>query len=130
MYTKKPFEHEESSQDNPSNRRKVRRRHLIYYLRVWDRDSETVLGHVVDITHEGLMLISDQPIESGRKFNLEVRWSDPEGEPMQIQFEAESRWSKPDVNADFYDTGLMITQGASEAFVPIQDMIDQIGFND
>jgi hypothetical protein len=129
MYVKKPFEQDEA-QDNPSNRRRAKRRHLIYYLRVWDRDVEAVLGHVVDITPEGLMLISDQPIESGKKFNLEIRWNEPEGESRKIQFEAESRWSKQDVNADFYDTGLMITQGASEAFVPIQDMIDQIGFND
>jgi hypothetical protein len=129
MYTKKPFERDEVEPEG-ANRRMVKRRHLIYYLRVWDLDSEKVIGHVVDLTPEGIMLISDQQIETGKEFNLEIRWDDPEGESKKINFRAESRWSKPDVNASFYDTGFMITEGAGEAFVPIQDMIDRIGFND
>lgn len=129
MYIKKPFERDEVKPEG-ANRRTVQRRHLIYYLRVWDRDADKVLGHVVDITPEGIMMISDQQIESGKQFNLEIRWDDPDGEAKIIRFRAESRWCKRDVNASFYDIGFMITEGAGEAFVPIQDMIDRIGFND
>lgn len=129
MYTKKPFERDEVEPEG-ANRRTVKRRHLIYYLRVWDLDSDKVIGHVVDLTPEGFMLISDQPIETDKALNLEMRWDDPDGEPTKIRFQAEARWSKPDVNASFYDTGFMITEGAGEAFVPIQDMIDRIGFDD
>ncbi len=45
-----------------SDRISIKRRHLIYYLRVWNNKEDKVLGHVVDITTEGLMLISEQEI--------------------------------------------------------------------
>lgn len=129
MYTKKPFELDDKKSEEDS-RRTIRRRHLIYYLRVWDLDSGEVLGHVVDITTEGIMLLNDKPIELNRKYNLEIRWVNSEGGAEKIQFQAESLWSRPDVNATFYDTGFKIIQGSMDVFMPILDLIDEYGFND
>jgi len=127
MYTKKPFENEIKGVDG---RRSIRRRHLIYYLRVWDDDTKKLLGHIVDITTEGLMLVSDQPIELNKKFNLEMQWHDSDGETKQICFEAESRWEHKDVNASFYDTGFIILNQAAEMLTPIREIIDEFGFDD
>jgi hypothetical protein len=40
-------------------KRKLKRRQLIYYLRVLDRDSGALVGRLVDITTEGVMLLSE-----------------------------------------------------------------------
>ena len=130
MYTKKPFERDEAKQDAAGNRRIARRRHLIFYLRAWDLATEQVLGHVVDITTQGVMLISEKPIELDKPFDLEIRWTDPEGEQRNIRFQAHSRWSKPDVNNAFFDTGFEIIGDTKGAVKPIQEMIDRFGFND
>ena len=45
--------------------RKAPRRHLIYYLRVYDRASGQQLGHLVDLTTEGVMLVSEEKLEKG-----------------------------------------------------------------
>jgi len=129
MYIKKPFEHDDQDIKGVDGRRSIRRRHLIYYLRVWDADTQKMLGHIVDITPEGLMLISDQPIELNKKFNLEMQWQD-EGETRRISFSAESRWSHKDINVRFYDTGFMILNRVAGALDPIRELIDEYGFND
>jgi hypothetical protein len=129
MYTKKPFELDKAQSDE-EGRRSIRRRHLIYYLRVWDLESGAVLGHIVDITTEGIMLFSDRPIDPGRTYHLAIRWNNAEGGEEKIQFQAESRWSRPDINDAFYDTGFRIIGGSMDVFVPILDLIDEYGFSD
>ncbi len=130
MYTRKPFEHEDKVMQGVNGRRTIRRRHLIYYLRVWNTDTKELLGHVVDITTEGLMLVSDQPIELNKHFNLEMQWQGDDGEVKSIYFEAESRWEDKDINASFCDTGFKILDQAAEILTPIREVIDEYGFND
>ena len=55
-----------------NEKRKLNRRHLIYYLRVFDRDTSILIGHLVDITAEGIMLISEDPIETDNIFQLKM----------------------------------------------------------
>ena len=107
MYTKKPFELEELPDDDPKDRRTIKRRHLIYYLRVWDSDSGEMIGHVVDITTEGMMLIGEKKLPLHKTFQLEIRWREPSGGPnLVIAFRAASlkvhrgaelfaAWSRP-----------------------------------
>jgi hypothetical protein len=44
-------------------KRKLKRRHLIYYLRVFEKNTDTLLGYLVDITPEGIMIMSESPVE-------------------------------------------------------------------
>ena len=53
--------------------RALNRRHLIYYfLEVNDIGSGELLGHLVDITTKGIKLVSKHPIETGKKFKLQM----------------------------------------------------------
>ena len=129
MYIKNPF-NEDKEITGANGRRVIRRRHLIYYLRVWDLEADKVLGHIVYITTEGIMLISDQQIPINKEYHLEVRWQDMEGDSKKIAFKAESRWEKKDVNTSFYDTGFELLDEAEDVLNPIRDLIDEYGFND
>ncbi len=129
MYTKKPFE-EEPKKPSKEDRRTIRRRHIIYYLRVWDLDTKQVLGHIVDINMGGMMLISEKPIPTNREYSLEIRWEDAETGHQTIRFRATSCWCKPDVNASFYDSGFQLLDQAPDVLDPIQDMIKDYGFHD
>ncbi len=113
-----------------SDRISIKRRHLIYYLRVWNNKEDKVLGHVVDITTEGLMLISEQEIPLQRTYDLEIRWLDPERGDKATNFRAESRWSSKDVNPDFYDTGFRVLDEDIDALRPIRNLINLYGFQD
>jgi hypothetical protein len=103
MYVKKPFEQETLAGDDSQDRRTIKRRHLIYYLRVWKRPGGELVGHVVDITTQGMMLISEQQLPLNKRYDLEIRWRSPDGEKDQvIAFSAETMWASPDINASFY----------------------------
>jgi hypothetical protein len=110
------------------DRRAVMRRHLIYYLRVWDRKTKKLLGHIVDINTGGFMLISEKEIKPEQAFDLEIRWTPPEGKDIKIQFKAESRWSSNDVNPAFFDTGFKLLGRNEKVLEPIRNMIEEYGF--
>ena len=50
-----------------SDVRAYKRRHLIYYLEVYDDETGDLLGHLVDITLQGLKLTSKKEIMTGEK---------------------------------------------------------------
>ncbi|MCW8890570.1 MAG: PilZ domain-containing protein [Sedimenticola sp.] len=130
MYFGKKYESASQGEHVVDERRAIHRRHLIYYLRVWDTATNKQIGHVVDINIDGLMLISEAPIETGKEFELELRWQNMEGDPDAIRFRAMSRWSHNDINKDFYDTGFQLINPTEETLDPIRDMIQQYGFGD
>lgn len=130
MYIKRPSEHNRENQPKPSDRRTVKRRHLIFYLRVWEIPSDRLLGHVVDITPEGMMLISEQSIDTGREFELEVRLPDTEGELKPLRFRAICRWSDNDINTAFFDSGLEFLDRSPEDVESVKAIIEAYGFQD
>ena len=87
------------------NHRKLQRRHLIYYLRVFDTNSHELLGHVMDITVEGALLISERPIETDMIFRLKMILPDEIIRSKEVLFTARTVWCKEDPNPDFYNTG-------------------------
>ncbi len=131
MYIKRPSEHNlQASSHKPEDRRTIKRRHLIFYLRVFELDAEQPLGHVVDITAEGMMLISDQPIPIGQNHTLEIRLPDTEGALKPMQFRAVCRWCDNDINPSFYDSGFEFLEKKSQDIETIRSLIEAYGFQD
>ena len=54
-------------------KREIKRRHLIYYLRVFDRKTDQLLGHLVNITPQGIMLISEESLATDTTFQLRMK---------------------------------------------------------
>ncbi len=130
MYFGKRYQNAVTDEEKGLERRTVLRRHLIYYLRVWDTVKDELLGHLVDINTDGLMLVSEKPIPTKKTFKLELRWNTPEGEEQHLRFDAESRWSNNDVNAVFYDTGFLLKSTDETILEPIKEVIEEYGFFD
>lgn len=89
-------------------KRKVARRHLVFYLRVFDGMSNRVLGHLADISTRGAMLISDVPITENQEYRLRMRLPREIAGKDEILLQATSRWCKRDTNPDFYVSGFRI----------------------
>jgi len=113
-----------------TERRKFKRRYLMYYSRVFDLKTGEVLGYLVDLTPEGVMIISEEPIEIGQTYRL--RMDLPEGltAKTSLDFEAQSIWCKADIDPHFYGTGFQISQVAQEDIDLIERMIQEYGFRD
>ncbi|MEL0585088.1 MAG: PilZ domain-containing protein [Candidatus Thiodiazotropha sp. (ex. Lucinoma kazani)] len=130
MYIKRPSQHIQENALRPDDRRTTKRRHLIYYLRVWQLDNHSPLGHVVDINTEGMMLISEKPVSTGEELNLEIRLPDTDGELKPLNFKAICRWSDKDINTAFYDSGFEFVDKSPAEIETLQLMIEEYGFKD
>ena len=112
------------------DRRKLKRRHLIYYLRVFDRRSGDLLGHLVDLTTAGIMLISESPIPADHAYACRMVLPGQGDDQREVTFEAHSIWSKRDVNPAFYATGFRLERPDPEAVAAIEGLIAEYGFRD
>ena len=75
------------------------------HVKVLDHESGRVIGRIVDITADGLMLVTHNRIESGRHFHLRIilpRMSDGK---TDISVEAETIWCKQDKNPRYFQVG-------------------------
>jgi len=111
-------------------KRRLKRRHLIFYLRVFNAETNQLLGYLVDLTPEGIMLMSEEPVEKGEKFKLRMDLPEEYSDRAKIEFDAESVWTSTDVNPDFYDTGFKFSNVSHEERLIIEDIIDDLGFED
>ena len=111
-------------------KRRLKRRHLIYYLRIYDKMSGELIGHLVNITTEGIMVISESPSRVGAEFECKMLLPAEVDGTREISFHAKSLWSRRDVNPDFYATGFQISGGDSKDFRLIKLLIDEFGFQD
>ena len=112
------------------SRRALKRRHLIYYLEVHDNESDKFLGHLVDITTQGIKLISKKPIETERIYTLRMNLPEEYFDEKILTFKAKSLWSGNDINPEFFDTGFMVPDLDQKVKNTITDLVNQLGFND
>ena len=115
--------------DEGADKRDLKRHYLIYYLRVFNRDTGEVLGHLVDITTKGVMIMRDSPIEVGGNYSMRLRWRSNDGKLRIADFEGVCRWSRPDVNPDFYGAGFAITSATPEHIEAIRNLIRDLSMS-
>jgi hypothetical protein len=100
--------------------RRQERTRLIYHLRVFDARRKKLLGHMVDITPEGLMLIGETPVPVGRKYSLRMDLPRNLMADGHLTFSAESKWCTKDTTEDFYSMGMRIVKMTPEALALVQ----------
>jgi len=110
------------------NQRKVARRHLIYYLRVYDAKNGDLLGNLVDISTRGIMLVSDGTIQLEKMYLLRMVLPDTIEGSKEVEFEALSRWCKNDVNPDFFDTGFELIDPSSSFLEVVDKLVEDCLF--
>ena len=113
-----------------AERRKLKRRHVIFYSRVFDLHTGQLMGHLMDITSEGMRLISDEPTEVNQTFLLRIDLPEDIMAKPYVKFEARSLWCKQDINPSFYNTGYQIFNMSAEDVALIDNMIEEVGFGD
>ena len=111
-------------------RRKFKRRYMMYYSRIFDRKNGSVIGYLVDLTPEGAMVISEEPINPGEIFRLRMDLPEDISDKACLDFQARSVWCKPDIDPHFYGTGFQILDLKGEDIQIIERMIQEYGFRD
>lgn len=111
-------------------KRKLQRRYIMFYSRVFDRTTGEFLGHLENITSEGGMIISEGPLEIDQVYSLAMRLPEDVYQKLAINFEAQSIWCKPDIDPAFYNTGFKFQKLAEEDIAIIHQIVDDYIFRD
>jgi len=110
-------------------KRQRRRWELVFYLRIFDQSNNTLLGHIVDIHEEGLMLLSETPIELDKDYDLSIEMpASEDGERKKISLRAHSIWQSSDANPDLVDTGFQLIDPDKASVEAIKDLIEELQF--
>lgn len=109
-------------------RRKYKRGELLYYSRIYDRNTGEVIGHLGNITPYGLMIVSEEPLQIESMHDLRIELPQELEENAYLEIDAESLWCVPDINPNFYNTGFRLLDLGSEDFRLIEQMVvdDQV----
>ena len=112
-----------------SERRKLERKYLVIYSRVFDRKSGKILGYLGDMTPEGAMIIGEHRIEPGRE--MELRFDLPELLELErdhLDLHAQSIWCNPDVDPSFVNTGFHFLNLDAQDLRIVEMLIDLYEF--
>ncbi len=102
----------------------------MFYTRVFNAGTHKLVGHLVDITPEGAMLISETPVATGQVLHLQMELSPEVAEQPYLEFDARSLWCRPDVNPQFFNTGFELLGLAPEAVRIVERIVEAYGFRD
>ncbi len=117
-------------EENTQTNRKLKRRHLIYYLKVMESNTDKEIGFLINITTSGILIMSEKQIEVDKIFSLKVQLKTDLTTEDYLVFDAKSKWCTKSVNSDFYDTGFEMLNVSIEDFKGIENVIEELGFND
>lgn len=110
--------------------RTLKRWQLITYPEVFDKNSKQPIGRVLDITTEGVKLISKGPIDTNKTFNMRMSLPLNILGSEEITFDVSSLWSNKDINPDYYSTGFRMTKIANHDVRRIEHLVREFSFRD
>jgi len=112
------------------DKRRIKRRYLLYYMRVFDTDSKQQIGNLVDLTPMGAMVVSEQPLPVKVTYHLKLELSEDVSDKPFMEFTARSLWCRPDIEPHFYNTGFKILNLEPEDAQIVQRIVEIYGFRD
>jgi hypothetical protein len=113
-----------------NDRRKFKRRLLVYNLEVLDAENGSPMGRMVDITPEGMMLVSARPMDINSMLHLFVELPSEIFSTKRVNFTALARWCRHDINPDLFDIGLEFTDITDKNIETVIGLIADYAFPD
>ena len=110
-------------------KRKLERKYLIVYSRVFERDLGKMLGYLGDLSLKGAMIISEQAQTVNSV--LPLRFDLPDLQLFsvgQLDIAARVAHSGPDINPAFYNIGFEFLDVTPEQKTIIEKMMDAYEF--
>jgi len=119
------------NESNSQERRKYKRRNLIYYIPVIEADTLHPIGRMADISPKGFKLDSENQIPLGKVFHLGLNTTPEIADVDFIGFVARSRWCQSDsIEPCQYYIGFDIIDIAPHAAEIVQCIVDKYGVQD
>ncbi len=113
-------------------RRKLPRKYLVVYSRVFEQDQGNLLGYLCDLSLEGAMVLSEGQQDPGTVIMLRFDLPDIGAslfETEQMDINARVVYCQPDVSPTFNNIGFEFLKVTPEQKVYIERMMEKYEFN-
>ena len=105
-------------------RRKISRKYLAIYSRVFERSTGRVVGYLSDLTDKGAMVISDTSMAENQDVSLRFDLPDPSlFSTDHLNIDTQIMWCRPDIDPAFYNIGFQFKTISPEQAKIIEEMI-------
>ena len=112
------------------DRRKLKRKYLVFFGRVFDRQSAQMLGNVADLTPEGVMIISGRPLEVDKDYQLRLDLPEHIFAIDHLDLSGKSVWCQPDIDPAYFNTGFQLADVTPEEAEIIERIVKEYGIKD
>ena len=110
-------------------KRQLERKHLLFFLRVFDTAKNELAGYLTDLNTGGFLLICEKHLEIGSVYSMKMTSPEAMEEKWQMNFSAECLWYKPDVNPDYHRYGFRFASIDPVSLEIINYLIKHFGFS-
>jgi len=108
------------------NHRKRPRRNTPHLVKALDADTGRSLGRVVDITADGLMLVTDNPVQPGARLRMRVILPVIIRDQTDVVVEAEAVWCNQDTNPNFFKAGFRFLNLSGDDGFLLEDVMHKL----
>jgi hypothetical protein len=109
------------------DKRKLKRRQLGVNLEMIDINTRQPLGRIVDLTTEGLMMVSSKPLDPGTFVQVRISLPEPVVGKKHLDLDMESVWGRRDINPDLHITGFQFLDPREESLQAIVGLMVKYG---
>ncbi len=115
------------SDGKEQDRRHSTRSHLRRYLRVFDGSSSRVIGHVTEITTQGLMLVSKESLSIHEEYRLRMKPGESISESGELIFRATCKWCRKDTGSPQFIAGFLVHDLSDRGRETIEKLVAEFG---
>ena len=90
--------------------RKQTRAQVSDYFIVFDRHTDEIIGRVMNMTDEGMMVVSEMPTKVSGSFHCRMALPEKLMDKNQVLFDAECKWCEKNQSTGMYESGYQIRQ--------------------
>jgi hypothetical protein len=93
-----------------SEKRKQVRAPVSDYFIVFYRHTDEIIGRIMNMTEEGMMIVSEMPAKVSGSFHCRMALPEKLMDKSQVLFDAECRWSEKNQKTGMFESGFQIRQ--------------------
>lgn len=111
-----------------AERRHTVRKKFGFYMRVLDDETEATIGHLVDMSTEGLQLEIPTPPSRGQEFHMRMELTPDVSNSLFLYITARAVWHEPDdIMPNLHHVGFKITNVSEHDMEIYKRLLEKYG---
>lgn len=108
-------------------RRRLKRQYIMFYSRVFNRQTGEFIGYLGDLTPKGMMVIAESPLAVNEHYELRMDLPEDIYAKPALSFNVRSVWSQPDLDPAFFTIGFRLIDPTPEDIEIVRRIIQDYG---